>query len=258
MSGQLEATERKAAVSDTILKNITKERDSAISQLGVAYFTIEELKSENKKLADEIHGLRLELGLISIDLKDEITNEARKKDRVVAADRRQSSDLNTGANAYSKDDEQPIEASVETFDRKTKQLTNADNTRIQFKDRLAAHKSEKSQTRRQAGSGLKVFAQYDNNRLSHHAQSYATESLPLSEQTQRSVKYPEGESSEDSGVEHFHRSPSRNNTQQSNKQHDGRTQNATRELTYLSILEVMTSLPTTTQPKLTRLSRMMR
>lgn len=41
-----------ASESETNLDKITKDRDSAVSQLGVAYFTVEQLKGENQTLRE--------------------------------------------------------------------------------------------------------------------------------------------------------------------------------------------------------------
>ena len=57
----MESIDRKAAVSETALRNVTKERDSAVSQLGVAYFTVEQLKAENAGLVDENQALKSKL-----------------------------------------------------------------------------------------------------------------------------------------------------------------------------------------------------
>lgn len=53
MQQQVDASKRKYSTAETILKNITQERDSAVSQLVVAYGTVEELKHENESLKDE-------------------------------------------------------------------------------------------------------------------------------------------------------------------------------------------------------------
>ena len=60
----MQSIDRKAAVSETALRNVTKERDSAVSQLGVAYFTIEQLKAENAGLADENQALKIKLAAV--------------------------------------------------------------------------------------------------------------------------------------------------------------------------------------------------
>ena len=55
---QVDAGRRKYSTAETILKQITQERDSAVSQLGVAFVTIEQLKVENEGLKAENIELR--------------------------------------------------------------------------------------------------------------------------------------------------------------------------------------------------------
>lgn len=64
---QLDNSNRKTSTAETILKNITQERDSAVSQLGVAYFTIEQLKLENEGLKGENTELKTRLSQLSDD-----------------------------------------------------------------------------------------------------------------------------------------------------------------------------------------------
>ena len=67
----MENSNRKASISETVVKNITQERDSAISQLGVAYFTVEQLKAENEGLKGENNDLKIRLGQLSKDQENE-------------------------------------------------------------------------------------------------------------------------------------------------------------------------------------------
>lgn len=53
MQHQVDAANRKSATAETILQKISQERDAAVSQLGVAYVTIEQLKVENEALKEE-------------------------------------------------------------------------------------------------------------------------------------------------------------------------------------------------------------
>ena len=55
---QIDASNRRALTAETIVHNITEERDSAVSQLGVAYVTIEQLKSENESFKSENQDLK--------------------------------------------------------------------------------------------------------------------------------------------------------------------------------------------------------
>lgn len=52
---QLDAAGRRSTTAETILQNITQERDSAVSQLSIAYVTIEQLKAENEDLKSRIN-----------------------------------------------------------------------------------------------------------------------------------------------------------------------------------------------------------
>ena len=53
------------STTEIILKNITQERDSAVSQLGIAYFTIEQLKAENESLKDENNNMKTRLSQLT-------------------------------------------------------------------------------------------------------------------------------------------------------------------------------------------------
>ena len=82
------------STTETILKTITQERDSAVSQLGIAYFTIEQLKAENESLKDENNDLKTRLSQLTNGDEHEthqwlIKEEAlrRKLDRKAEAER---------------------------------------------------------------------------------------------------------------------------------------------------------------------------
>ena len=82
------------STTETILKTITQERDSAVSQLGIAYFTIEQLKAENETLKDENNELKTRLNQLTTGDENEthqwrIKEEAlrRKLDRKAGAER---------------------------------------------------------------------------------------------------------------------------------------------------------------------------
>ena len=53
MQAQLDVSTRKASTAERILESITQERDSAVSQLSVAYVTTEHLKIENEAVKAE-------------------------------------------------------------------------------------------------------------------------------------------------------------------------------------------------------------
>lgn len=256
-SSQVKDTERKLAVSDTTLRNVTKERDSAVSQLGVAYFTIEQLKSENVRLANENGDLKAKLGLTTNNLEQDDAIRDRKQAKPVHADRYQPSERRTAIGASTIGEHRPVEASDRSYKRQDKQLSKARTARIQFQDHLASrNEAEKSQTRKQVGSPSKASAQYDSNRLSRH-QSHITDPFPPTEQTGRSVDYAESESSQESDIERPEQSTSQNIRNHSSQHRDDQIPNTTRDITYLSFLEVKNYPLTVRLAKLTTLCRVM-
>ena len=59
---------------------MTKERDSAVSQLGIAYFTIEQLKSDNNTLAIENRELKKQINRLTASHEDETQEWTTKED----------------------------------------------------------------------------------------------------------------------------------------------------------------------------------
>ena len=82
LEAQVDATTRKAATAETILKNITQERDSAVSQLGVAYFTIEQLKGDNEALREENNDLKTRIGQLTVNHESETREKNSLKARI--------------------------------------------------------------------------------------------------------------------------------------------------------------------------------
>ena len=78
----MDAATRKAATAETILKNITQERDSAVSQLGVAYFTIEQLKGDIEALREENNDLKARIGQLSVNHENETQEKNGLKARI--------------------------------------------------------------------------------------------------------------------------------------------------------------------------------
>ncbi|SLM33793.1 PPC89 centrosome localisation domain [Lasallia pustulata] len=61
LQDRADAADRKVSVAEITVRNITQDRDSAISQLGVAYYTTEALKKENAALKEENDELKSQI-----------------------------------------------------------------------------------------------------------------------------------------------------------------------------------------------------
>jgi len=68
LQDRLDRSERKTSVSDIAVKRVTKERDELVTQIGVAYFNNEELKTENEMFRDSHSRLQAE----NEELKDDL------------------------------------------------------------------------------------------------------------------------------------------------------------------------------------------
>ena len=80
LQSQLDGTHRRASTLQTVVDNMTKERDSAVSQLGVAYFTIEELKNENRDLATDNQQLRAQIKQLNANHDNETLQWTTKEE----------------------------------------------------------------------------------------------------------------------------------------------------------------------------------
>ncbi|KAI9766634.1 MAG: hypothetical protein M1840_006445 [Geoglossum simile] len=76
---RLEVANRRVSVSEITIKNITQDRDSAISQLGVAFYTSEGLKAENEALRAENETLKSRLAQVEVERENETKNWIRKE-----------------------------------------------------------------------------------------------------------------------------------------------------------------------------------
>jgi hypothetical protein len=82
---QADSANRKCTISDIAIKNVTQERDSAVTQLSVAYLTTEQLKAENEQLIQENSRLLKQLAqFMTIDHDDthaseQVDNDQRAK-----------------------------------------------------------------------------------------------------------------------------------------------------------------------------------
>lgn len=102
---QTDALRRKNATTETILKNITQERDSAVSQLVVAYGTVEQLKCENQTLKEENSELKARIDHVSKD------REFAAQDRIAEEDHRHRLDKRAEAGIEKKPNVQGLTAS---------------------------------------------------------------------------------------------------------------------------------------------------
>lgn len=80
LQDQAELTNRTLAVSATKIKNLTNERDAAVSQLSIAYLTTEHLKSENENLAEENRYLKAQIVQLTAQRKDRRVDETKIAD----------------------------------------------------------------------------------------------------------------------------------------------------------------------------------
>ena len=76
---RLDAANRKVSVSEITIKNLTQDRDSAVSQLGVAFYTSEGLKAENEALRSENETLKGRLAQIEAERENETKNWIKKE-----------------------------------------------------------------------------------------------------------------------------------------------------------------------------------
>lgn len=128
MQNQLDIADRKSQVQEAAVKRLNHERESAISQLGVAYLETRELKAENDQLREENSTLKSQLKRLLFKIRREETQETDSS--VSASDPEDS-------NTYSAD-----------VSRNTKDVT-AKSTRTQ------------SRSKRQDDSRAKVSTQVD-------------------------------------------------------------------------------------------------
>ncbi|CEJ55578.1 hypothetical protein PMG11_01829 [Penicillium brasilianum] len=75
LQNQLDIADRKSQVQEAAVKRLNHERESAISQLGVAYLETRELKAENDQLREENANLRSQLARVSGKSRDQEVSE---------------------------------------------------------------------------------------------------------------------------------------------------------------------------------------
>lgn len=239
LSSQVEASGRKATVSDITLRNVTKERDSAISQLGVAYVTIEQLKTENLKLAEENQELKARLGPEIIERKVEISHNIHNDDQRPVPDRLQASGIRNESEANANRAERSAKAVTASKKRHAKLPTDSKSSKLRFEERLAAHANGKAQSRAETDGASKNLTHDDNSRLSGRGENSVTDLFPLKEHTQRSVDFEKHEESEISEVEQIGESAVHGYAHKGLSLPGDQPQNKPRDITYMSFLEVV-------------------
>ena len=225
-------------MSDITLKNVTKERDSAISQLGVAYVTIEQLKSENLKLAEENQELKVRLGPEIIERKDAISHKSHKDSQRPLPDQPQASGVRNESEAHTNRAERSAKALTANKKRHTKLPTDSKSSKLRFEERLAAHANEKARFPMETDGASKNAIQDVNSRLSGGGENCPTDLFPLKEHTQRSVDFEENESGS-SEVEQIEESTTHGYAQKGLSLPGDQPQKKSRDITYMSFLEVL-------------------
>lgn len=87
LQNKLDLVERKAQMQETALKRLNRERDMAVSQLGVAYLESQDLKNENENLRQENADLSAQL--------TKLTSLAKTREDTYRSERTSASDLSS-------------------------------------------------------------------------------------------------------------------------------------------------------------------
>ncbi|RDW81321.1 uncharacterized protein DSM5745_04878 [Aspergillus mulundensis] len=84
LQNKVDLLERKSDVQEAALKKLNKERDMAVSQLGVAYLESQDLKSENEALREEITELKARFAQVLASVK--VREDTAEYDQNTASD----------------------------------------------------------------------------------------------------------------------------------------------------------------------------
>ncbi|CAK38629.1 hypothetical protein CBS115989_1745 [Aspergillus niger] len=147
LQNKLDIIERKAQIQESTLKRLNRERDMAVSQLGVAYLESQDLKSENESLRQENADLKSQISKI-------LSAGSRARDDTVESEQSSMTDA-------SDEDSQPDTQHSRHTSRSTREVTG---------------KSSRSKTRRQEDSRAKISTQVDKE-ISRLEQERAEEAL---------------------------------------------------------------------------------
>ncbi|KAJ5543325.1 hypothetical protein N7461_009328 [Penicillium sp. DV-2018c] len=147
LQNQLDIADRKALVQESAIKRLNHDRESAISQLGVAYLEARELKAENEELRQE-----------NADLKSQLSRYANRETREQDTAESEASSAVSDA-----DDSQLYTERSGDMSRSTRDITSKSNRST-------------TRTKRQDDSRSKVSTQVDRE-LSRLEKERAEEAL---------------------------------------------------------------------------------
>lgn len=213
MQQQVDVSKRKYSTAETILKNITQERDSAVSQLVVAYGTVEQLKRENESLKKENSELKARIVHRSNGREDG-TQEWTAKEGF--HQRR----LDTRAEA------------VNTL----KEEANAQELGAQQES--GPYKESSHNFKETSGQHAKASASKDVNTMFDLSSKQYAKSVPA-RASQHNVQIDDDQASEDSVYEApVGDTKGKGPTRSSRRSHSAQDDEASRDLTYLSFIDV--------------------
>lgn len=248
LQSQVASIDRHAAVSETALRNVTNERDSAVSQLSVAFFTIEQLKTDNASLSDENQALREQLAAAQYAKEKQVRHTPSTADGGSLHQER-SPEKSLSAKLFVPNTDTSKSRRGQTTD--APQLSSFE----QFKAKLAMRQAQReAQDSAAAQDGLKPTGQRDTSddkasrqsghqRRIAHDEPHPTDLFPRNQQGQRLNQYQPCQYSEDSDRGDVHQESILFEAPPSSRQQSGgmpapTNEDADQDLTFLSFVEV--------------------
>ena len=248
LQSQVQSTDRKAVVAETTLRNVTKERDSAVSQLGVAYFTIEQLKAENANLANENQALKTKLAAGKDVKENQVHHATLKHDEAPThLERSPAKSFNAklplrntdvGKATAGRTANAPQLSRFEQFQAKLAMR------QAQGQDGLSSVARDSAGSARQDAAQMKNASRHSSNqKRNSYVEPHPTDLFPRDQQVQQPGHYQTSQSSEDSDREETHREDIAFEAPPSSRPQSGPTQaseheDSARDLTYISFVDV--------------------